>query len=147
MHDPILLSLLIPIVAILTGVGIAALALILNFTRRRHMLELYHKERMTALDKGIELPPLPEEFFSDAGRSPSPHGTFLKGLIFTLAGLGAYIALNQYQPDSALWALIPIGLGLAFLIYYFTVGRKEAAAITARRQARIAEEQAAGTAA
>ena len=143
---PLMLSLLIPIVAIISGVGVAALALVLNFRRRHHMLELYHKERMTALDKGMELPPIPEEFFSDPGRSPSPHRTLLKGLILTFAGLGAFIALNQYQPDSALWALIPIGLGLAFLIYYFTVGRKEAAAINARRQARIAEESTAGTA-
>ena len=132
---PIMLSLLIPIIAIIMGVGIAALALTFNFRRRRHMLELYHKERMAALDKGMELPPLPEAFFVEQSRHRSPHGTLLKGLILSLTGVGVYIALRAYQPEEALWALIPVFLGLAFLLFYFTVGRKEAATQTLSKQA------------
>jgi hypothetical protein len=64
-------------------------------------------------------------------------------LIFTFVGIAAFFALREFQPESALWALIPIGLGLAFLVYYFTVGKKLADAAIARRQARLAEESAA----
>jgi hypothetical protein len=134
---PILLSLLIPIVAIIMGLGIAALALVLNFRKRRHSLELYHKERLAALDKGLELPPLPEAFFVEQTRSPSPHGALLKGLIFSLTGSAVFLALREYQPEAARWALIPIFLGLAFLIYYFAVGRKEAANRDAERKTQV----------
>jgi hypothetical protein len=128
------MSLAIPIIAIIMGLGIAALSLVLNFRKRRHMLELYHKERLAALDKGMELPPIPDAFFIEPGRSPSAHGTLLRGLIFSMTGLGVFIALREYQPEAAYWAFVPICLGLAFLIYYFTVGRKEAANREAERK-------------
>jgi hypothetical protein len=137
---PIMVSLLIPIIAIIMGLGIAALAMALNFRKRRHMLELFHKERLAALDKGMELPPLPEGYFVEQSRPPSPHRTLLKGLIFSITGLGVLVALHEYQPAAALWALIPICLGLAFLIYYFTVGRKEAADREAERKPRVSDE-------
>jgi hypothetical protein len=86
---------------------------------------------MAAIDKGLELPPVPDEFFSDGGRTPSPHGTLLAGLIFGLTGLGLLIALYWYHPGAALYALIPIFFGLAFLVYYFAVGRKTAQQVEA----------------
>jgi hypothetical protein len=132
-------AMLIPIIAIILGIGIAALAIILGYRKRKIMLELFHKERLAAIDKGMEPPPIPEELFSDSGKPPSPHGTLLAGLIFTLTGLGLLMALHRYHPESALYGLIPVGFGLAFLIYYFTVGRKEAAAYEARRNARLSE--------
>jgi hypothetical protein len=134
-----LIAMLIPIISIILGIGIAALAIILGYRKRKTMLELFHKERLAAIDKGMEPPPIPEELFSDSGKPPSPHGTLLAGLIFSLTGLGLLVALYQYHPESALYGLIPVGFGLAFLIYYFTVGRKEAAAYEARRNARLAE--------
>ena len=61
------------------------------------------------------------------------HGTLLTGLIFGLTGAGVFIALCEYRPDRALYALIPVGFGLAFLLYYFIVGRKHAQTMEARR--------------
>ena len=45
------------------------------------------------------------------------------------------ITLYQSHPEFALYAVIPVWVGLAFLIYYFTVGRKHAQEIEARRRA------------
>jgi hypothetical protein len=103
------------------------------------MFALYHQERIAAIDKGIELPPLPPEFFADDHKPPSRHDTLLWGLIMTFIGLGLGIALLvKCGLNTAIFALIPLGIGLALLIFYFTVGKKEAEAAEAEQQARRA---------
>jgi len=133
----------------------------LFFRYKRH--ELRHKERMTAIEKGAELPAEPPE------KPPvpwSPRVYLLRGLIwlFTGAGLSAFLlglsltivshperledrlwraqnlrrngateeeikqylsqSQNQNTPRSefpagvSLIGLIPMGVGLAYLIYY-----------------------------
>lgn len=130
----------IPIVAIVMGIGIGMLAIFLNYRKRKEMFALYHQERMAAIEKGIELPPLPEAFFRDDGNPPSPHGTFLGGLVLVFVGVASWIALYfVVQPRIALFALIPLGIGLALLIYYFTVGKKQAELLEAERKAKAAE--------
>jgi hypothetical protein len=42
--------------------------------------------------------------------------------------------------DPAMFGLIPAGIGVAYLIYYFAVGRKIAAAMEEERKARLAAE-------
>jgi hypothetical protein len=142
-----IVALLIPIIAIVMVFGTGMLAIYVNYRKRKDMFALYHQERMAAIEKGIELPPLPEDFFHEdgrRGRSPrrAGHGALLFGLILLFAGLALYLALHFTVPhtdnggDVALYALIPAGMGAACLIYYFAVGRKVAAAIEAERQAR-----------
>lgn len=141
-------ALLIPILAVLMVFGTAMLGIYLNYRKRRDMFALYHQERMAAIEKGIELPSLPEDFFhEEAGkprRRPS-HGTLLGGLVMVFLGLTLYLALHFTTPrtdvggDVALFALIPAGIGAACLIYYFTVGRKMAAALEEERKAKLAE--------
>ena len=132
---------LIPIIAIVMGIGIGMLAIYFNYRKRKEIFALYHQERMAALDKGVELAPLPTEFFTDDNAQPySPRRILLKGMIWLFIGLALLIAIYKCgEHDSALFALIPIGIGLAFLIYYFTVGRKEAEAFEAREKAKLAE--------
>lgn len=38
-----------------------------NYRKRRHLLEKYHAERMAALQQGLAVPPLPENFFKSYG--------------------------------------------------------------------------------
>jgi hypothetical protein len=143
--DPSTLVLLIPIIAIVMGLGTGMISIYFNYRKRKEMFALYHQERMAALDKGIELPPLPEDFFhEDRKPSPrSPHGTLLAGLIQVFIGITLYLALHfagvrtNEGGDVALFALIPCGLGAAFLIYYFTVGRKLAVAMEEERKIRL----------
>lgn len=132
---------LIPIIAIVMGIGIGMLAIFLNYRKRKEIFALYHQERMAALDKGTEPAPLPKEFFTDDNTQPySPRRNLLKGLVWLFVGLALLIAIYKIgEPDAALFALIPIGVGLAFLIYYFAVGRKEAEAFEARENAKLAE--------
>jgi hypothetical protein len=132
---------MIPVVAIVMGIGCAIMAMYFNYRKRQEMFALYHQERMAAIDKGIELPPLPPEFFTEDGKPPSKHGTLLGGLITTFVGLGLAVALYcMCNFNVALFALIPLGVGLALLIFYFTVGKKEAEAADAERQARLARK-------
>ena len=138
-----LIALLIPVVAIAFGVGIAMLAIFLNYRKRSQMFALYHQERMQAIDKGIDLPPLPEAFFSEDGKPPrpyAPHRQLLIGLIWLFTGLALFAALYATLEFAvALFAMIPTGIGLAYLIYYFTVGKQEAERLQAAQAARLAE--------
>jgi hypothetical protein len=134
-----IIPLLIPIVAIVMGIGIGMLAIYLNYRKRKEMFALYHQERMAAIDKGIELPPLPDAFFYDDGKAPSPHGTLLSGLILVFIGVTLFIALYfMVQIRIALFALVPLGIGLALLIYYFAVDRKRAKELEAEKKAKSA---------
>ncbi|MEK8030999.1 DUF6249 domain-containing protein [Ideonella sp. DXS29W] len=119
---------LIPIVAIVMGIGIAMLALWVDYRKKRDIFELHHKERLLAIERGMEVPPLPDAFFSKGVREARSLGTadFLRrGLIWLLVGLGvgAALAINR-SIESATWALIPIGFGLANLIFYSLESRR-----------------------
>jgi len=131
---PEIIGSLIPIVAIVMGIGIAMLSIFLSYMKRKETFELYHRERMAALDKGLEVPPMPEAFFREEHRHRSPHRRLLSGLVLCFLGITLFIALYFNSRRAALYALIPIGVGLAHLIYYFMVGRKEAEALCARAQ-------------
>jgi hypothetical protein len=139
----IVMVFIIPILGICLGM----LTVYLNYRKRREMFALYHQERMAAIEKGIELPPLSEDFFHENGSPPrhSPHSTLLTGLILVFVGLTVYLALHfsrastETGVDAALFGLIPAGIGMAFLIYYFTVGRKLAAAMEEERKATLAQ--------
>ena len=145
---PDILICFVPIVAILMVFGTGMLSIYLNFCKRRDMFALYHQERMAAIEKGVELPALPEDFFHEDGGKPrrrGRHGTLLAGLILMFLGLTLYIALHFTLPradgggDVALYALVPAGIGIACLIYYFTVGRKIAQAIEAEQKPGLAD--------
>ena len=95
-----ILGMMIPIIAIVMIFGTGMLAIYFNYRKRRDMFALYHQERMAAIEKGIELPPLPEDFFREDGKGGKParrggHGTLLFGLILLIAGLTLYIALHH----------------------------------------------------
>jgi len=57
--DPGIIAVFIPIVAIIMGIGIGMLAIWSEHKRKAQLLEQNHRERMHAIEKGIELPPLP----------------------------------------------------------------------------------------
>ena len=147
------LALFIPIIAIVMGIGNGMLSIYLNYRKRREFFALYHQERMAAIEKGIELPTLPEDFFQGEGKpSRTPgHRTLLSGLILVFLGLALLIALHftkvmtEAGGDLSLWALLPVGVGAACLVYYFTVGRKLALAVAEERKAKLAEAAQART--
>lgn len=131
---------MIPIVAIIMTFAFVMLAVYVDYRKKKELFALHHQERMAAIDKGVELPPLPDGVFGENQRSASPRRNLLKGLIWTLGGAFLAIALRGAGESEAGWfGMIAVGVGLAYLIYYFAVGRKEAELYEAERRARLAE--------
>ncbi len=130
---------LIPIFGIMFVFGI----MFLDYRKRKEMLMLHHQERMAAIEKGLELPPLPEGFFKEdtegreGGKPRSLHSDLGWGLFWLLGGLATLAALYfNFKSAVALYALIPIAIGLHYLIYYYVIGKKESAAREAERVAK-----------
>jgi hypothetical protein len=123
------LSLLIPIISVIMGIGIGMLAIYLSYRKRKELYQHYHQERMAALEKGVDCPPWPDRLVADEATPPSPRRHLLKGLVWLFIGLGGMVAVYvAIDHEQALFGLIPAGIGLAHLIYYFVEGKKEAEA-------------------
>ena len=122
-----LVPLLVPIFS--TGIvfSIPIVWIVLNYRKRRRLMELYHTERMAAIERGMELPPLPLDLID--GRSKRRHRTsLLPGLVWFFIGLAVFagwlITGSGFDDDlPVIGGLIPLGIGLAYLIYYGVEGR------------------------
>lgn len=121
-----MLSELVPLVAIMFGVGvplsIPIIWISLNYRKRRRLMELHHTERMAAIERGMEVPPLPLELID--GRSNRRHSSLLPGLVWFFVGL-AMVAGSLSSGDDlpVVFGLVPLGIGIAYLIYYAVEGR------------------------
>ena len=114
-----ILALVIPIVAIVMGVGFAMLSNWLDYRKKREIFELHHKERMAAIEKGMDVPALPQELFERNRNDSSSPGRYLRiGFIWLLVGLAVMIALRAEGKPGAYFGLIPAAVGLANLFYY-----------------------------
>ena len=131
------MGLMIPLLVVLVAGIAAVLAIYLGYRRRKEIFGMYHQERMAAIEKGVELPPLPDGLLSDDGRPARPYHPrrhLLRGLAWTFVGIGLGLGLlTTVGLNWALFSLVPIGIGLAHLIYYFVEGKKEAEAIERER--------------
>jgi hypothetical protein len=127
MLNPATLALLLPICTITLGVALAMVGMYLHYRKRKDLFTLYHQERMAAIDKGMELPPLPEGILDEQAAPYNPRRHLLKGLawLFTGIGIGAGV-FATVGLDWAWFSLVPIGVGAAHLIYYAVEGRREA---------------------
>jgi hypothetical protein len=115
-----ILGVMIPLSAVILGIGAGIVGIV---TRHRQTLlraDLRHKERMAAIEKGIDLPPDPPEL--DVRRPRF----LLKGLIWTFTGAAVYVALDSLAgADEAKLGLVPVAVGLGYLVYYAVQGRHE----------------------
>ena len=128
MDEPItaVLGVMIPIIAIIMGIGIGMLSLFLDYRKKQNMFALHHKERLAAIEKGMEVPPLPPEFFQDGRRNRmrSPSDYLRRGLVLLFVGIAISVALFNTQRQAYLWGLVPAAIGVAQLLYYYLEGRK-----------------------
>jgi hypothetical protein len=152
MNLNVIVLLFIPIVAIIMGTGTGMIAIYFNYRKRKELFALYHQERMAAIEKGVELPPLPEDFFrdDDAPRPARPprggsHVSLLVGLILIFGGLGLFLFLHflpQPEDGSIAWlGMLPVGGGVACLLYYFAVGRRLALLAEEERKAKLQNQK------
>lgn len=123
-----LLGEMIPILAIVLGLGLVMVRIYLDFRKKREMFQLYHAERMAAIEKGIELPPLPEEFFRERRIEPSPVRNRRVGLILLFLGFSVTGAMWGTGNRDFWWGLVPVALGIAFLLAAFLEAREQAGA-------------------
>ena len=115
------MALLIPILGIVLGVGVAVVAIITSHREKQKRTELRHRERLAAIEKGIELPLDPDP------EVPSKKGNSLKsGLINLFLGAVLYFAIREVTDDDvALFGLIPAAIGVGSLISYFVESRRK----------------------
>jgi hypothetical protein len=118
---------LIPLFGIVFAVGlplsIPIVWIALNYRKRRRLMELHHAERMAAIERGMEIPPLPLELID--GRTNRRRSSLLPGLVWFFIGLAVVIGSLTMRDDDVpvFGGLIPLGIGLAYLIYYAVEGR------------------------
>ena len=118
-----ILPFFIPIIAIVLSFALPMLAIYLYYRKQKEIYTLYHQQRMAAIEKGIELPPMPAGFLEGV---PRARRDLLKGLIWLFVGVALTVAIFAHgKHKDALFGLIPIGIGLAYLIYYAVEGRRQ----------------------
>jgi hypothetical protein len=122
---------IIPIFGILFGIGGPVTVVIvwftLNYHKRRKLMELHHTERMAAIERGMEIPPLPIELIDGRSVPKRRRTALLPGLVWFFVGLAVVVGSLVGDVDGEIpvfLGLIPLGIGLAYLIYYFTEGKK-----------------------
>ena len=122
--DEDIFAILIPLTAIFMSLLIPIVFSIMDYKRRKDIVEANHKERLAAIERGMDIPPLPESFYLSL--KPQRRSSYLlPGLVWLFVGIGLFIALGAVAGhDVQYFGLIPIGVGLALLIYYFVEGKK-----------------------
>ena len=128
--NPAVIGVFIPIVAIVMGIGIGMIYVWSEHRRKQQLLEQNHRERMHALEKGIELPPVPANLVG-IGNGPStssPAKALRSGVMLTLIGILLYIGIREADaPEGALFGLIPAAIGVANLVYAAILWKAEKA--------------------
>ena len=116
------LALLIPILSVTLSLGAVILWILVWHRRKVHELDCRHKERMAAIDKGLDLPP---ESLPQPAPMPPRSRYLLRGLIWLGVGLAVTLAVRDWfgsQMGGFGW--IAVAVGAAYLIFYFVEGRK-----------------------
>ena len=126
--DPGIIAVFIPIVAIIMGIGIGMLAIWSEHKRKSQLLEQNHRERMHAIDKGIELPPLPMNLVgtSNGPSTASAAKSLRSGIMLLLIGILLFFGIGVAGgKEGAIFGLIPAAVGVANLVYAAIQWEKE----------------------
>lgn len=117
-----MVAVVVPVVAIIGGISFAAYSMYLKVRRQRETLQMYHAERMAAIEKGIELPPLPPEALYDQHGGTGYRGDYRRrrrgsGLTLVFVGAAITVAMWQASGDNSFWwGLVIIAWGLGKLV-------------------------------
>jgi hypothetical protein len=125
------------VLALLAGSGIAYLAIWSDYRKRRDLIDMLHRERMLALEKGLELPEIPRNLVGEPA-DPKPSGPvsstrgLKSGLVWLVIGIGFTLFFffegarggdgRWHGPNPAI-GLIPAGIGIVNLICFWVERR------------------------
>ncbi len=118
---------LIPVISIVGGLSLGGLFWWLVIRAQVRAREMLHAERLAAIAKGL---PPPDEPVDRAGGaadgspgSPSPANAdkdkaLGTGLFWLFLGMGLIVAMRIVNPGGTAWGwgIIPVSLGLAYLV-------------------------------
>jgi hypothetical protein len=105
---PDLMAVTIPLLAIVGGVSIAIVSIIMAGRKK----ELEHKERLVAMEKGIDIPVATQE-----EKRPAYLANRSSGLVMVFIGIALTIALFAVAgTEGGVWGLLPLGIGVGLLI-------------------------------
>ncbi len=105
---PEVVAISIPIIFVLGAIAVTITALILDAGRK----DREHKERLLAMEKGIELP-------KDPVKKSPPRYLAMRawGFVFALIGIATVIGITAEEGiQHGLWGLMPMSIGIALLI-------------------------------
>ncbi|HET7427043.1 MAG TPA: hypothetical protein VFJ50_08380 [Gemmatimonadales bacterium] len=121
---------IIPIIAVIGGITMG----IIRTLGQQRMAELARRERIAAIERGVDpdkLPPLAGvEGYEDQsyggygnGRLRRAHGLMIGGLITVAAGIGMMILFYSIEPEKQHYVIgtIPVLVGLALLLSSYVV--------------------------
>ncbi len=121
MDTPTFITFMVMWMLLLFGI----LGIVLSYRHNRHLIDLNHKERMNALERGLEIPAPPPRGNGSGHGAPAAHYLH-RGLVFTLLGLSLMAAFGlNAGAKSALWGFPITAFGMAYLILYFIVSNQE----------------------
>lgn len=118
--DPGVIGVFIPIVAIIMGISVAIVSIWSEHKRKAQLLEQNHRERMQAIEKGIELPPLPANLvgMSNGPSTASAAKSLRSGIMLVLIGVLLFFGIGVAGgKEGAIFGLIPAAVGIANLVY------------------------------
>ena len=130
--SPAVIGAFIPIVAITLGIGIGSLAIWSEHKRKLELIDRLHRERMLALEKGVEPPAIAPGLVGDLAAKPKLVPRYLwpramrNGLMLLFGGIVLYFGVNEAGGrEGATFMLVPAALGLANLIYAAVLWKQE----------------------
>ena len=106
--NPNVVAISIPIIFVLGAIAVTITALILDAGRK----DRKHKEKLLAMEKGIELP-------EDPVKTSPPRYLAMRawGFVLTLIGLATVIGISAEEGiQHGLWGLMPMSIGIALLL-------------------------------
>jgi hypothetical protein len=108
---------LIPIVFLIGAFAVGIVAMILNGRAK----ERRHRERMYLAEKGMDIPPelyeVQKQEVKENGYKGGRIWLIILGLLCIFIGLSVMIMLfARGEPHDATGGIVPIGIGIAFLI-------------------------------
>ena len=123
-------GIVIPLVSIVLGILMIIVSIVTKHRRQMQELDNRHRERMAAIEKGLDLPPdtvVERAAAVERSRGYRRAGSdyLLRGLIWLGVGIALSVSDNFFGTGNRMFGWIAAAVGVAYLIYYGLEGRRE----------------------